>query len=69
MENRIKDAEITVRNDCFKKNHECIVCCWPMVRIPCPNHETVGFQPQAVDIPDIVFCASPQIHFQSLLHG
>ena len=29
------------------------VCFWPPVSIPCPNYELVGFQPQAVDIPDL----------------
>ena len=29
------------------------VCFWPPVSIPCPNYEAVGFQPQAVDIPDL----------------
>ena len=35
------------------------VCSWPLVSMPWPNHEAVGFQPKAVVITDLGSCKSP----------
>ena len=40
------------------------VCFWPPVSIPCPNYEAVGFQPQAVDIPDLGSVNPPRYIFK-----
>ena len=37
---------------------------WSLASIPCPNHEAVGIQTQAVDIPDLDSCASPRYIFK-----
>ena len=46
------------------KQYVC-VCLWPPVTTPCPNYEVVGFQPQAVDIPDLGSVHPPQYIFNT----
>ena len=42
----------------------CVCVVWHPASITLPNHEVVELQPQAVDIPDLVYVQLPQYMFK-----